>query len=121
MAQATSDFNSFIEFQKTAFAPIARFNEAGVRTFEKIMRHQFAIAGDVLDFGIAQLNAIANAKDPAAFASTQSGLAADFVHKQTSRSTDFIKLATEVQSEFGRLVEAAVDEAPAPFKAAKAA
>jgi phasin family protein len=118
VAQQNSDFNMFIDLQKSAFAPFARFGEASVKTLERIARHNYAVAGDVLEYGIAQLNAIAHAKDPAALAAQQSGLAADFVHKQTTRSTDLFKLASEAQTEFGSLVEAVVDEAPAKRKAA---
>ncbi len=113
MAQTNSDFNTLVDLQKSAFAPLARFSETSLRTFERVIRHNYAVAGDVLEYSIAHLNALTNAKDPAGLVSQQSGLAADFVAKQTSRSTDFFKLATEAQAEFGKLVESAADEAPA--------
>jgi phasin family protein len=119
VAQTNSDFNTFIDLQKSALAPLTRFSEASLRTFERVVRHQYAVAGDVLEYSIAQLNAITSAKDPAGLVSHQSGLAADFVAKQTGRSNEFFKLATEVQAEFGKLVESVADEAPAA--AAKAA
>ncbi len=119
MAQTNSDFNTFIDMQKSALAPFARFNEASLRTFERLARHHYAVAGDVLEYSIAQMNAITVAKDPAGLVSQQSGLAADFVAKQTGRSNELFKLATEVQAEFGKLVESVADEAPAA--AAKAA
>jgi len=118
VAQPNSDFNTFLDLQKSAFAPFTRFSEASVKTFERLARHNYAVAGDLLEYGIAQLNAIATAKDPAGLVSQQSGIAADFVAKQTGRSNDFFKLATEAQAEFGRLVEAVADEAPAAAKAA---
>ncbi len=118
MAQTNSDFNTFVDLQKSALAPFSRFGEASLRTFERVIRHNYAVAGDLLEYSIAQLNAISAAKDPAALVTQQSGLAADFVAKQTSRSNDFFKLATEAQAEFGKLVESVADEAPAAAKAA---
>ena len=113
VAQATNEFNTFIDLQKSAFAPFARFSEASLRSYERIVRHGYAVAGDVLEYGIAHLNVLTNAKDPAGLVSQQSGLAADFVAKQTNRSNDFFKLATEAQAEFSRLVESVADEASA--------
>ena len=110
MAQAIPEFNSFFDLQKSAFAPYSRFNDAALRTFERIVRHGYAVAGDVVEYGIAQLNAIRNAKDPAALVSQQSGLAADFVARETSRSNDFVKLATEAQAEFSKLLESVTED-----------
>ncbi len=121
MAQAIPEFNTLIEQQKAALAPFARFGETSIRSFERLLRHHYAVAGDVLEYSIAQLNALSAAKDPAGLVSHQSGLAADFVAKQTSRSNDFFKLATEVQAEFGKLVETVAEEAPAAAAKAKAA
>jgi phasin family protein len=122
VAQANTEFNTLIDLQKSALAPFTRFSEASIRNFERIARHQYAVAGDVLEYSIAQLNALATAKDPAGLVSHQSGLAADFVAKQTTRSNELFKLATEVQSEFGKLAESVGKEAPAIVaKATKAA
>jgi phasin family protein len=122
VAQANTDFNTFIDLQKSALAPFTRFGEASLRSLERIARHQYAVAGDVLEYSLAHLNALAAAKDPAGLVSHQSGLAADFVAKQTTRSNELFKLATEVQAEFGKLAESVGKEAPTIVaKAAKAA
>jgi phasin family protein len=110
MTTTATDFNSFFEFQKRAFAPYAAFGEFSVRTFESITRHGYAAAGEVLEFSIAQARAAIGATDLQQLASKQAELATDFVGKQSERSNEWFKLAASAQAEITKLAQAANEE-----------
>ena len=46
MTNPTFDFNSFLDAGKKAFAPVVKFNELSVQSFERIARQQYAFAGE---------------------------------------------------------------------------
>ncbi len=111
MAQKTpTDFNAFFDFQKRAFAPLAEFNEWAVRTAERAARHQYEVAGETLEFGLAQARAAAGAKDLQQLTAKQTQLATEFFGRQTARSNEWMKLATSTQSEIGKWMETANGE-----------
>jgi hypothetical protein len=111
MAQKTpTDFNAFFDFQKRAMAPFAEFNEWAVKTAERAARHQYEVAGETLEFALAQARAVVGSKDPQALAAKQAQLATEFFGKQTARSNEWMKLATSTQSEIGKWMETANEE-----------
>jgi hypothetical protein len=111
MNQKTSkDFNAYFDFQKRAFAPFAEFNEWAVRTAERAARHQYEVAGETLEFGIAQARAMVGAKDMQQLAAKQAQLATAFFGRQTERTNEWMKFAATTQSEIGKWMESANEE-----------
>jgi hypothetical protein len=116
MTQTATDFNSFFEFQKRAFAPYVAFGEFTVRTFESVSRHSYAAAGEVLEFSIAQARAAVGATDLQQLATQQAALTTDFVGKQSERSNEWFKLAATAQAEITKLAQAANEELAATVR-----
>ena len=72
--------------------------------------HAVQLAGDLLELGVAQLQAIAAAKDFGALLSQQAALTNAFVAKSTTRSQEAVQLATAAQGEFTAWMSATTSE-----------
>jgi Phasin protein len=116
MTQKAKDFNAYIDFQKRAMAPLLNLNEFAVRTFERAARQGYEAAGEALEFGIAQAKAVLAAKDPQQFAAKQAQLATEFVGKQTERSNEWLKIASQAQAEMGKWAQSANEEITAAVR-----
>ncbi len=100
MANTTPEINAFIEASQKALAPALRFNEISARTIEKLARLNYEAFGDFLNFGLAQLQLGTSVKDVPALVQKTTELTHQFVEKQTQRSQDFLKLASESQADY---------------------
>ena len=100
MANTTPEINAFIEASQKALAPALRFNEISARTIEKLARLNYEAFGDFLNFGLAQLQLGTSVKDVPALVQKATELTHQFVEKQTQRSQDFLKLASESQADY---------------------
>jgi phasin family protein len=116
MANPTAEINAFLEASQKAFSPFVRFSELSARTVERLARHQYEVAGDALNFGLASLHASTAAKDVPSYVQKSTELANQFVEKQTARQQELVKLATEYQAEFTQWFDKAAQELPAKAK-----
>ena len=105
-----TDFQSFFAAGKRAMAPLSELNALTARALERTARYQYGIAGDLLELGVAQLQATAGAKDFGALLNEQAALTNAFVEKSTVRSQEAVKLATEVQGELSAWLGSATGE-----------
>jgi phasin family protein len=110
MSTTTAEMNSFIENSRKMTAPFARATEVSAKNFEKLARYQYEIAGDFLNLAIAQVQAATQSKDVPELMKKQAELANQYVEKQTQRSQDFLKIATEAQADVTGLIDAAAGE-----------
>ena len=110
MSTTTAEMNSFIENTRKMTAPFTRATEVSARTFEKLARYQYEVAGDWLNLSIAQLHAATQSKDVPELMKKQAELANQYFEKQTQRSQDFLKIATEAQADVTQLVDTAANE-----------
>jgi phasin family protein len=110
MSNTTAEMNSFIENTRKMTAPFTRATEVSARTFEKLARYQYEVAGDWLNLSIAQLHAATQSKDVPELMKKQAELTNHYFEKQTQRSQDFLKIATEAQSDMTQLVDTAANE-----------
>lgn len=110
MSTTTAEMNSFIENTRRMTAPFTRATEVSARTFEKLARYQYEVAGDWLNLSIAQLHAATQSKDVPEMMKKQAELANQYFEKQTQRSQDFLKIATEAQTDVTQLVDTAANE-----------
>lgn len=118
MSNTTAEINSFVETARKYAAPIAKANELSARAFERFARYQYEVAGDFLNFGIAQLHAATSSKDMPALLQKQAELANTYFEKQTQRSQDLLRIAGEAQSELTQFIDGATAELTARAKAA---
>ena len=119
MTSPTFDFNAFLDAGKKAFAPVVKFNELSLASFERIARQQFAFAGEVLEFSLQQMQLATNVRDINDLTARQIELSTQFAERATQRSQDLIKLTSEHQAEMTKLFDQTVsDSAKAAKKAA---
>lgn len=110
MSNTTAEINSFIEQTRKFSAPFAKANELSAKAFERVARYNYELAGDALNFGLAQLHAATQAKDVQTLLQKQAELANSYFEKQSQRSQDLLKIAHEAQAEFTTLVEGTTSE-----------
>jgi phasin family protein len=110
MTNPTFDFNSFLDAGKKAFAPVVKFNELSVQSFERIARQQYAFAGEMLEFSLKQLQLTSTVRDINDLTSRQIELSTQFAERATQRSQDLIKLSNEHQAQLTKWFDQTVTE-----------
>ena len=115
MSDTTFDPKTIIETYKTAFAPVLKAQQEGVKVIDRVGRYQYAVAGDYLEWSLAQAKLALGAQSPADFVSKQVELTTALSEKLRARAQEFATLATETQASFTEAVKEAttkvVDEA----------
>jgi phasin family protein len=111
MNTATFDPSSVIESYRSAFAPVMRAQQEGLKAFDRLARYQYAIAGDYLEWSLAQAKALVNAKNPAELVAKQAELGTKISDQLRGRVQEFSSLASDAQSTITQLF----DEATAKF------
>ena len=110
MTNPTFDFNSFLDAGKKAFAPVVKFNELSVQSFERIARQQYAFAGEMLEYSLKQLQLTSTVRDINDLTARQIELSTQFAERATQRSQDLIKLSTEHQAQLTKWFDQTVTE-----------
>jgi hypothetical protein len=90
---------------KRAFEPAVRLNEVMVGNLERVARFQYELAGDLMQFGLDQLNATVKAKDLPTLLAKQREIATKFAEKSQTRQQALAELATESQAGVARWIE----------------
>ena len=113
----TYDFNAWLETYQDTFNSITKAQQEGFKALERFARFHYAVAGDVLEVGLAQAKATLNTR---AAVSTQA--VADLLQKQAelgtqlseklkARAQEFSALAAEVQQSVGSFAADAANRA----------
>lgn len=110
MSNTTAEINSFVDQTRKIGAPFLKAHELSAKTFERVARYNYELAGDMLNFGLAQLHAATQAKDVPSLLQKQAELANAYFEKQTQRSQDLLKIASESQAEFTSFVDSSTAE-----------
>lgn len=100
MTNPTAEINAFIEQSKKFAEPLTRLTALSVASFEKLARHQYGVAGDVLEYSIAALQTGATAKEVPSYVKAQAALAQTYVDRQTQRNQDLTQLADEIRGSY---------------------
>ncbi|MGO9934069.1 MAG: TIGR01841 family phasin [Steroidobacteraceae bacterium] len=120
MSNSSFDPTAIFEAYRTAFAPALKAQQEGIKAIERLGRHQYAVAGDYMEWSIAHANAAAAVKTPAEFVTKQVELAAVFTEKLRTRAQEFVTLATEAQTSLTQVVREAAAKAADMTKEATA-
>ncbi len=120
MSNSPFDPTTLFEAYRSAFAPAMKAQQEGIKAIERLGRHQYAVAGDYMEWSIAHANAAAAVKTPTEFVAKQVELAAVFTEKLRSRAQEFVTLATEAQTSFTQVVKEATAKAADMTKEATA-
>jgi phasin family protein len=113
MSDSTFDPKAIFETYRNAFTPVLKVQEEGVKTIDRLGRYQYAVAGDYLEWSLAQAKAALAAQTPAEFVSKQVELTTALSEKLRARAQEFVSLATDVQSTFTSMATSMANEATA--------
>ena len=97
MTDQTLDFSSLFNVYRDAFAPVLRAQQEGFKTFERLARYQFAVAGDYLEWSLAHAGAAVQTKSSADLVGQQTELNTRLGDKLRSRAEELSQIATETQ------------------------
>src|ERR1017187_7920909 len=100
MTDTTFDPKGIFETYRNAFAPALKAQQEGVKALARVGRYQYAVAGDYLEWSLAQAKAALSAQTPADFVSKQVELTTALSEKLRTRAQEFVTLATDAQASF---------------------
>jgi phasin family protein len=98
MSDRPFDPTSILETYRSAFAPVLKAQEEGVKAIDKVGRYQYAVAGDYLEWSLAQAQLALRAPTPADFFTKQVELTTALSEKLRVRAQEFAALAEEAQA-----------------------
>jgi phasin family protein len=103
-----SDFNfdpkAVFEAYRNAFAPALKAQQESIQAFDKLGRYQYAVAGDYLEWSLANAKASVGAQTPADLVTKQVELATALTEKMRVRAKEFASLATDAQATFTKVM-----------------
>jgi hypothetical protein len=118
MTDSTFDPKSVLDTYRNAFAPVIKAQQEGVKAIDRAGRYQYALAGDYLEWSLAQAKAAVSVQSPAEFVSRQVELATAFGEKLRARVQEFVTLTTEATSKVVEATRAEVNKAEVVTKKA---
>jgi phasin family protein len=119
MTDNTFDVNSSFESYRSAFAPVLRAQQEAMKSVERLARYQFGVAGDYLEWSLAQTKATVAAKSAAELVGQHSEINGRLSEQLKKRAQEFAAIATETQGAVSEwLGEATAKVAAAAKKAA---
>jgi dihydroxyacetone kinase len=119
MTERTFDLNAWFETYKDTFASVTKAQQDGFRALERFARFNYAVAGDVLEAGIAQTHAALGARANAGsqviseLLQKQAQIGTELTEKMKARAQEFSSLAAEVQQSVGSFAAEAANRATA--------
>src|SRR5271163_3547813 len=113
MTDTTFDPKTIFESYRNAFAPALKAQQEGVKALDRMGRYQYAVAGDYLEWSLAQAKAALSAQTPSEFVTKQVELTTALSEKLRTRAQEFVTLATDTQASVQSTFTEAVNEATA--------
>src|ERR1700751_1674937 len=98
MTDRSFDSPQMLAAAREAFAPMLKAQQEGFKTLERLARLQYAVAGDVLESGLARVNATFVATNPSELLSKQTEPTTQFVDKLRARAEEFATVPSEMQN-----------------------
>lgn len=124
MTDRNYDLNAWMETYKDTFATFAKAQQDGFKALERFARFHYAVAGDVLEAGLAHTKAAMSAKAAvgtqavADLLAKQAELGTQLSEKLKARAQEFSTLAAEVQESVTTFTAEAANRATHTKKAA---
>ncbi len=103
MTDKTFDPNTLITATREAFAPVLKAQQEGFKALERLARLQYAFAGDLMETGLARVNATLIATTATELLNKQSELTSQFADKLRARSQEFAAFTSEIQAKLTQL------------------
>lgn len=105
MSDTTFDPKTILETYKNAFAPVLKGQQEGVKAMDRLGHYQYAVAGDYLEWSLAQAKLALAAQSPADFFAKQVELTTALSEKLRTRTQEFGAIAVELQQSFANSVK----------------
>lgn len=118
MSERTFDLSTLFDSYRDAFAPVLRAQQEGFKTLERLARHQFAVAGDYLEWSLAHAGATVQTKSVADLVGQQTELNTRLGDKLRSRAEELTQIATESQTVVTQWIDATAAKATESVKKA---
>ena len=119
MTNNTFDVNTSFDSYRDAFAPVLRAQQEAMKSVERLARSQFGVAGDYLEWSLAQTKATVAAKSAAELVGQHTEINSRLSEQLKKRAQEFAVIATETQGAVSQwLGEATAKVAEAAKKAA---
>lgn len=116
MTDTAFDPKTIFETYRNAFAPALKAQQEGVKALDRVGRYQYAVAGDYLEWSLAQAKAALGAQTPTDFVSKQVELTTALSEKLRARAQEFVNLATDAGTSFTNVVNEATSKVVAETK-----
>jgi hypothetical protein len=107
----TYDSNAWFDACRSTFAPLIRTQEEYIKAVDRLARVQYAVAGDVLESGLAHAHVALEAKSPSDYLAKSTELGVKFGEKVRSRSQELMNAAVEAQGSVTRAAGETVSRA----------
>ena len=98
MSDTNFDPKTIFEAYRSAFAPALKAQQEGIKAMDRMGRYQYAVAGDYLEWSLAQAKAAVSAQTPVEFVTKQVELTTALSEKLRARAQEFVSLATDTQA-----------------------
>src|ERR1700689_5564432 len=95
MNESTFDPKAIFETYRNAFAPALKGQQEGLKAIDRAGRYQYAVAGDYLEWSLAQAKAALSAQTPAEFVSKQVELTTALSEKLRARARERVTRAPD--------------------------
>jgi phasin family protein len=118
MTNSIFDPKTIFENYRTAFAPVLKAQQEGVKALERLGRYQYAVAGDYLEWILTQAKATVGTTSPTEFFAKQTELGSALSEKLRNRGQELATIASEAQTTLTQLVSEAAAQASAILKKA---
>lgn len=111
MAVYNLDPNTLFDSFRSSLAPVLSAQQEGLKAFDRLAHFQYALAGDYLEWSLAQANSLLSSKSPAELFAKQTELGSKFSDQLRGRVQEFSSMATETQT----TITALIDQTTAKF------
>ena len=106
-------FEKMTEFGAQGLGPVRQAANVAVDSFEKLARANYALAGEMMDFAVAQARLPLEVSEPKELVERQMAAGKAFAELVSQRMSDYVELGKELQDNLAQFVD--VDaEKPAP-------
>ena len=118
MTQPTIDFTNLFDTYRQALAPVLSTQQNYFNTLERFARYQFKVAGDYLEWTLAQAKVNIEPKSVADLVTTQTSLNTAFGERLRARAQEFTQIASETEGAVSQWFDEAGTKAVEASKAA---
>jgi phasin family protein len=89
--------NTWFDSYRSAFAPVLRAQQETMKSVERLARYQFGVAGDYLDWSLAQTKAAVAAKSASELVAQHTDINSRLSEQLKKRAQEFTAIATDTQ------------------------